>query len=210
MSYARRTLATLFVLAVIGIPFALINSGFGAIGTGTDETLHTLLRMSALLAISFLFLQIATGAFRPALRRLFSLRALQGAHTSFGIVGLVFVFAHFFLLTPSVAEHWSMLNHGFFVLGPIMLFFLLITISTALALRKKLPRLWNQLHLLNYSIFVIAVVHSLGIGTQTSLAAARAIWAAYLLIAVAGFAYRASSPEWRRRRSLSWVRVRAD
>lgn len=103
-----------------------------------------------------------------------------------------------------------MLNHGFFVLGPIMLFFLLITISTALALRKKLPRLWNQLHLLNYSIFVIAVVHSLGIGTQTSLAAARAIWAAYLLIAVAGFAYRASSPEWRRRRSLSWVRVRAD
>jgi DMSO/TMAO reductase YedYZ heme-binding membrane subunit len=209
VSYVRSGLAIVFALAVISVPFALINSGFTMIGMSTDETLHTLLRLCALLGISFLFLQIVTGAFRPALRRVFKPRVLHKVHTAFGIAGLSFILAHFILLIPSIGEHWAALNHGFFVLGPIMLFVLFVTVTTALVLRRMMPNLWNQLHVLNYAIFAVAIVHALGIGTQAGLLATKLILAGYVLIALAGFAYRASSPEWRRRRSLPLVRVRS-
>jgi DMSO/TMAO reductase YedYZ heme-binding membrane subunit len=209
VSYVRGGLAIVFALAVVAVPFALINSGFSMIGMSTDETLHTLLRLCALLGISFLFLQIVTGAFHPALRRIFKPRVLYKVHTAFGVAGLSFILAHFILLIPSIGEHWAALNHGFFVLGPIMLFVLVVTVTTALVFRRMLPNLWNQLHVLNYIIFTVAIVHALGIGTQSGLLATKLILAAYVLIAVAGFAYRASSAEWRSRRSLAWARVRS-
>ena len=204
-----RSLAVVFVVTVIAVPFALINSSFSMLGQGTDETLHTLLRVSALLGFSFLFLQIVTGAFRPALRRVFKPRTRYRAHTAFGLAGLAFIVCHFVFLIPSLGEHWAKLNHGFFVLGPIMLFVLLLTISTALVLRRLLPGAWNRLHILNYVVFTVAAIHALGIGTQTTMLATRLIFAAYLMAAVAGLAYRASSPSWRSKFLPAPVRVRA-
>ena len=89
-----------------------------------------------------------------------------------------------------------------------MLFVLLVTISTALALRRLFPGVWTKLHVLNYVVFTVGIVHALGIGTQTTMLATRIILAVFLLTVVAGFAYRASSPEWRSRFAPVWVRVR--
>ena len=111
--HARRAVAALFAIAVVAVPFALINRDFAMLGQGTDETLHTLLRFSALMGISLLFLQIVTGAFRPALRRVFKPRNLQRFHNAFGLSGLALIVCHFAFLVPSIGEHWADLNHGF-------------------------------------------------------------------------------------------------
>jgi len=205
-----RSLAFLFALAVIAMPFALINKAFAMLGQGTDETLHTLLRFCALLGISLLFLQIVTGAFRPLLRKAFHPRTLQRFHTGFGLAGLAFVLCHFVFLIPSLGEHWANLNHGFFVLGPIVLFVLLVTISTALALRRIFRATWSKLHVLNYVVFTVGVIHAMGIGTQGGMLAGRIVLAVFLAVLLAGFTYRASSPQWRRRFVARPVRVRSD
>ena len=200
--------AVLVALAVIAVPFALINSDLAMIGTGLDETLSTLLRLSALLGISLVFLTIVTGTFQPALRRAFRPSALFSVHEAFGVAGLAFILAHFTLLIPSLGEHWSELNRGYFVLGPITLFVLVVTVSTALVFRRRLPHVWYKLHVLNYVVFTAGVVHALGNGTHADFLATKLIFAAYLLVALFGLIYRASSPEWRRRLSLAGERPR--
>jgi DMSO/TMAO reductase YedYZ heme-binding membrane subunit len=206
-SCARTSLAFVFVLAVLAVPFALLNSNLANIGAGMDETLHTLSRLAALLGMCALFLQIMTGAFRPVLRRYFRPRRLQLTHTSFGVAAFSLLVVHFALLIPSLGEHWGALNHGFFVLGPIMLFTLLVALSAAL-LRRFLPGVWSRLHVLSYVVFTVGMVHALAIGTQTTMVAARAIFAVFIALALAGLAYRASHPEWRRRMAPQFVRVR--
>lgn len=206
---AQKAIAAVFALAVLAVPFALINKGFSMLGMGTDETLHTLLRFCGLMGINLLFLQIVTGAFRPVLRRIFRPATVQGFHTAFGLTGLAFVTCHFVFLIPSIGEHWANLNHGFFVLGPIMFLVLLTTIGTALLLRRSHPAIWSRLHVLNYVVFTVALVHAMGIGTQGSTAGGRAVLAVYLAIGVAGLAYRAASPAWRHRFVPSLVRQRS-
>ncbi len=195
----KQGLAIAFVVVVLAVPFALINRDFAMLGQGMDETLHTLLRFCALLGISLLFLQIVTGAFRPALRHLFKPRTVQSFHTAFGLTGLAFIVCHFVLLIPSIGEHWAELNHAFFVLGPLMLLVLLTTITTALLLRRTHPGVWSRLHVLNYVVFTVALIHAMGIGTQGSTTSGRIVLGVYLIIGLSGLAYRASSPAWRRR-----------
>ncbi len=142
---------------------------------------------------------MVTGAFRPALRRLFRGKTLQRVHLGFGLAGLAFIVCHFVLLIPSIGEHWANLNHGFFVLGPIVLFVLVLTISTALTLRHLLPGLWTRLHLLNYVVLTVGMIHALGIGTQAAMLPARVVFGVFLVVLGAGLVYRASSKEWRRR-----------
>jgi DMSO/TMAO reductase YedYZ heme-binding membrane subunit len=200
--------AIFFVSVVLAAPFALINKGFSMLGMGTDETLHTLLRFCALMGISLLFLQILTGAFRPRLSRLFKWKTVQAFHTSTGLLGLALIICHFVLMIPSIGEHWANLNHGFFVLGPIMLLVLVTTISTALALRRSYPGLWSRLHVLNYMVFTVGLVHAMGIGTQGSALSGRIVLGVYLVIGLAGLVYRARSAAWRRRFVPATVRVR--
>jgi hypothetical protein len=204
----QQGLAILFVLAVLAVPFALINRDFAMLGTSTDETLHTLLRFCALLGISLLLLQVVTGAFRPILRGIFRPAKLQAFHATTGIAGLAFIICHFVLLIPSIGEHWADLNHGFFVLGPIMLLVLLTTVGTALLLRRTMPGVWSRLHVLNYVVFTVGLIHGMGIGTQGSALSGRIVLAVYLVIGLAGLAYRASSPAWRRRFVPAPIRVR--
>jgi DMSO/TMAO reductase YedYZ heme-binding membrane subunit len=205
---ARQGLAILFVLAVVAAPFALINKDFAMLGMGTDETLHTLLRFCALMGISLLFLQIVTGAFRPILRRMFRPRTVQSFHTAFGLTGLALIICHFVFLIPSIGEHWANLNHGFFVLGPIMLLVLLTTITPALLLRRTHPAVWSRLHVLNYLVFTVGLIHAMGIGTQGSALSGRILFAIYLVVGLSGLAYRASSPAWRNRFVLAPARAR--
>lgn len=207
-SAAVRVLALLVVLGVLAIPFALIGSGLSAIGQGKDETLHTLLRLAALLAISFIFLQIMTGAFRPQLRHYFNAKKLQSTHMFFGLAGFSLAVGHFLLLIPSFWEHWDALNHGFFVLGPVALGLLLLTVSTALLMRK-IPHIWNKIHVINYGIFVVGIAHAMAIGTQGTMLSARIVLGIYAVLALAGLGYRASQPDWRRRMTPAVVRVRS-
>lgn len=197
--HAWRVLAGLFVTAVMAVPFVLINRDFTQMTRDMDGTFHGLLRFFALMGISLLFLQVASGAFRPLLRRVFTASGLAQFHKGFGVAGFACLVCHFLFLIHSIGEHWAALNHGLFLLGPVALGVLTVTVSTALALGRLRPRVWFRLHVLNYLVFVVGAVHGLGVGTQTSTLAARLVFAFYLLVAGVGLAYRASSPAWRRR-----------
>ncbi len=213
MSTSRRTrfsrglLSCALVSAVVAVPFILVRTEFSLLGQGSDESLHMLTHLAALLAISFIFLQIVTGAFRPVLRRWFDSRRLQSMHVTFGSTGFGFALAHFGLLVPSLSEHWDAVNHGFFVLGPITAGVLIITISTAILMRK-LPGIWNKLHILNYAVFIVGVIHGLAIGTQGTMLATRIILVSYAALALAGLIYRVRMPEWRRRMAPAALRTR--
>jgi hypothetical protein len=202
-----RALAELFVAAVVVVPFALINRDFSVATRNLDGALQMLLWLCALAGISLLFLQVLTGAFRPVLRRVFAPRALNQFHKVVGLAGFGFVIGHFLFLLPSIRGHWAAFKHGFFVLGPVALFVLAITVATALMLGRLGPRTWIRLHILNYGVFVVGAVHGLAIGTQTHTLAARLIFAFYLALAAAGFVYRASSPAWRSRLALTFTKT---
>ena len=111
-------------------------------------------------------------------------------------------------LLPLVQVLWVN-SHGFFVLGPIMLLVLVTTISTALALRRSHPGVWSRLHVLNYMVFTVGVIHAMGIGTQGSALAGRIVLGVYLVIGLSALAYRARSAAWRRRFVPAAVRARS-
>ena len=202
-----RGLADLFVAAVLVVPFVLINRAFSLATQSMDETFHMLLRFSALMGISLIFLQIMTGAFRPVLRRIFAPEALRVFHKGFGLAGLGFLILHFLFLLHGIRDHWAVLNHGSFLLGPVVLTFLTVTVVAALLLGRLPPVVWIRLHVLNYPLFVVGAVHGLAIGTQTHTLAARLVFAVYLALALTGLIYRASSPVWRKRLAPSLARV---
>lgn len=206
--HAWRLLAGLVVAAIIVAPFVLINRDFALMRQDMDATLHGLLRFLALMGISLLFLQIVSGAFRPLLRRVFTASGLSQFHKGFGLAGFACIVGHFLFLIHSIGEHWAALNHGFFLLGPIMLFVLALSTVTALLIGHLRPDIWRRLHLLNYLVFAGGAIHALGVGTQTSMLATRLLFAFYLAVAAAGLAYRASSAEWRARMVTSPIRVR--
>ncbi len=140
---------------------------------------------------------------RPILRRFYDARRLQSMHVTFGLLGFSFALAHFAFLVPSIGEHWAAVNHGFFILGPVMALLLLATIRTAMLMRK----VWNKVHIFNYAVFIVGVVHGLAIGVQGTMLAMRIIFTAYAALALAGLTYRARSREWRRRLMPVAVRV---
>jgi DMSO/TMAO reductase YedYZ heme-binding membrane subunit len=89
-----------------------------------------------------------------------------------------------------------------------MLLVLLTTITTALLLRRTHPAVWSRLHVLNYTVFTVGLIHAMGIGTQGSARSGRILLAVYLAIGLSGLAYRASSSAWRQKFVPSPARVR--
>ena len=74
-------------------------------------------------------------------------------------------------------------------LGTLALYALIISVSAAL-MRKKIPRLWRSLHMFNYLVFYLILVHSLRLGSELQDGALRYLWLSYAVIVVAGQIYR--------------------
>ena len=152
--------------------------------------------LAALLAISFLFLEVMIGSFRPLLVRVFKPARLGRLHIALGLIGLAFALTHFVLLIPKLGEHFSTDNRAFFIAGPIVLVLLIFTISTALMFRR-FASLWRPIHLLNYVILVTAIAHGLVIGNDANILALQLLFYGYLTFVFLGLAYRATNPRWR-------------
>jgi len=87
-----------------------------------------------------------------------------------------------------------------------MALLLLATIRTAMLMRK-MPKVWNKVHVFNYAVFIVGIIHGLAIGAQGTILAMRIIFGTYAALALAGLTYRARSREWRRRLMPAAVRV---
>ncbi len=190
--------AIIFCVIVIGLAFAILAEEFGEAFNDVDEAVDFLARLAGLLAVSFIFLEMMTGSFRPLLRRAFEGRTLRVAHVTFGLTGLALAIGHFGMILPNIGEHWGDDNKVLFLFGPIALGLLIITIATALY-RTRLRRSWTWLHLLNYLIFTGVVFHGLIIGSEGSELSMRIIFIIFLVCTAAGLAYRASFADWRAR-----------
>jgi hypothetical protein len=187
----------IFILAVIAAPFGLMSAAF----MSTDGIIDILSRLWALLAVSFIFLEMMTGSFRPLLRRTFGFFRMRRVHIFFGIVGLAFALLHLGFLIPRLGVDFSTLNKALFIFGPVMLGVLIITVATALlAVRRGLlTASWGWLHLLTYVIFGMAVAHGLIIGSEGTALATRVVFGIFLAFVLAGFLYRARFHDWRKR-----------
>lgn len=194
---ATQVAIVVLVLAVLAAPFAITARHFEIIfeGEGSLDILHSL---SALIAICLLFLEILTGSFRPLLARGFRPATLNVAHIGFGLAGLSFALAHFILLLPHFGEYFSDYNRALILVGAVALVLLPLTIVTAL-LPRRFPGSWRLLHLLNYFIFIIALIHALAIGSDRALLAFKLLMYGFLGVSTLGLAYRAFSTGWWRR-----------
>ena len=194
----RKTLSVvLLALAsvVILVPFGIVGQRLWNILQEPGEALEILDSLTALVAVSLIFLDIVTGGFRPMLARVFKPAPLQRAHTAFGIAGLSFAVCHLVLLLPVIAEHYSEANPVVFLLGPVALALLLVTVTTALFM-KRLKRSWRVVHLLNYVIFAAAVVHGLFVSEHGNRLVVLVVLLLYAAIALAGLGYRIFTNDW--------------
>jgi hypothetical protein len=210
-SLRKRTIRVLLVimaLAVLAAPFGITAHHFGDIFKEAGRSLDILHSLAALIAISFLFLDIVTGSFRPLLARIFRQPALYSAHAFFGVAGLSFAVAHFVLLIPHFSEYLEKYNRALILLGALTLVLLPATIITAL-LPRRFSKSWRLLHIANYFILFIAVFHALVIGQDNDMLAFNLLMYGYLAIAVGGLAYRAvSTHEWKQFRGHATARTK--
>ena len=180
---AAQACLTVLTLGIIVIPPLAV----GLSGSASADALWTALRLVALEAFTLVFCNIATGAFRPLLNRVFKSRALQNIHTVTGATGFGLAVAHgimvLFFGTAGyrVAPLW---------VGPAVLAVLAAVIATAIA-RRRLRGVWRWIHRLNYLVFAAILVHGtmLGrdLGTQPLLRVCFWVYAAVVLV---GFVYR--------------------
>jgi len=190
-------LLTALALAVLAAPFGLLAHQYGKIFSTAENALAGMASLAALVAVSFLFLEVMIGSFSPLLVRVFEPVRLRRVHIAIGLIGLALALAHFVLLTPKLGEHSSTDNRVFFIAGPIVLVLLIFTIATAL-MSRKFSWSWRSIHVLNYFILVIAIVHGLVIGDDAGMLALRLLFYGYLTFIFIGFVYRASNRGWRR------------
>ncbi len=178
---ARRAAQAVLVLLAAGTlavpPLIVASSGFASY--------RTAIRITALYALTLVFLNVVTGSFRPLLSRVFKPRPLFRAHNITGAAGFSVALTHGILI--AVYGAWP----GFTKLGPVTIYILAVTTSTALA-RRFLKKGWRVIHRLNYAVFVVAVVHAFQVGSdlKDGGTALKAIIAAYACVAAAGLAYR--------------------
>jgi predicted ferric reductase len=167
-------------IATVTIPPLVV----AASGTATISATWTALRIIALYALTVLFLNIMTGAFRPVLARIFKPRALYKIHNSTGVAGFTLALTHGVLVI--VYGLWP----GFSKLGPVALYILAATTFTIL-FRKFLKRSWRIIHRLNYAVFVVALIHAFQVGSELRDGAfLKTILFIYTALVAAGFVYR--------------------
>lgn len=175
----------------------LVAAGLGALaipplavglsGSAAADGLWTALRLGALWAVTLLFANIVTGAFRPWFGRLFRPRAVHRFHHAVGLTGFALAVAHgvmaavFGIVGYAIAPVW---------LGPLALALLALAIAAAL-LRTRWRRRWRWIHRVNYLVFFIVLTHGLVIGADLGREPLLRVWGGlYAAVALAGLIYR--------------------
>jgi predicted ferric reductase len=180
------------------------------------QFLYVLAKVTGLYAITLIWVQLMLGALRPWLEAAFSPGALARLHLRLGPLALLLVLAHALLFASAV----SLRSQGHFpwtlfvpqLTGPyyprrvslgVMALFLLFTAAAGAALRRRrgFRAVWRKLHVLNYAVFALALLHSFSIGSETRTEPLTALYAGMALSAgVAPLA--AARLRWRR-----WARA---
>lgn len=171
------------------------TAGLSAVGTTV--------RLTALIAYSLIFINILTGTLARHLYRIFSAKRVISVHRFTGIAGFLLALVHGVL---TIAYNYLVGYSAVWILGPVTLGLLALTIAVALH-RKRLVRLWRNIHRLNYLVFLLIYVKAMSIGSDLvsssgSAIAMKVIFSVYLGVALGATLIKASEL-WNKRRGSS-------
>jgi len=178
-------------------------------------------RASGLTALVLLTLTAAMGVFTST--RLTSARwpgvAVQDLHRRVSLASVTFVVIHVLtsILDSFVHIGWaavvvpfaSSYKRWWVGLGAISLDLLLAVTVTSLLRHRLAPRFWRAVHWLTYGGWAVAVVHSLGAGTDMRLPWARDLAIGCILVVAASALWRVGYGLDQRRRVADLPAVRA-
>lgn len=206
MRYALRWFFITLGLAILILPtvvwYQRLPGGFGFFtdpNVSGKDIVYALLRLAALLAFSLIFIQITTQTFRKIWWRIFNPAKLQKFHEWSGRVSFTLALAHPVLLAaagffpvskifiPQILSEFA--YERTMALGTLALYALIISVGAAL-MRKKIPRIWRSMHMFNYLVFYLILLHSLRLGSELQSGLLRYVWLVYALIVIIGQAYR--------------------
>lgn len=206
MHKTLRYLIVVLWLAIIVLPVAVWHQRLpGGFGFFTDpnvygqDIVYAVLRLTALLAFSLLFIGIITQTFKKFWWRFFKPARLQKFHEWSGRVAFTLAISHPILLAaagffsaskvfiPQILSEYA--YERTMALGTLGLYALIISVGAAV-LRKRLARLWRGLHMMNYLVFYLILLHGLRLGSELQSGMLRYVWLVYALIVIVGQAYR--------------------
>jgi DMSO/TMAO reductase YedYZ heme-binding membrane subunit len=159
-----------------------------------QDTWTAIMRIAGFEALTLIFMNLVTGPLSRWFYMLFNPRRVRLFHISTGAAGFALAVLHGTIVF--VMAHYRDHN-ATWVIGPIALGLLIITISIAVS-RKRLPEVWRRIHQLNYVIFTAVFIKAMLIGTNVTSStpagdAAKAILSLEMLIVVFATAIRIST-----------------
>ncbi len=147
-----------------------------------------------LYAITLVWFQVMLGSLLPLWRKIFPKIFLF--HRAEGLFALLFALTHPSLLLVTVGLRSYIARDfvapeqvKFLYFGYTALFIMLLTVTTALLMKRKiLSRWWRKIHILNYVVFAAAWIHSYNLGSDVQSTGLKYLWFGYgltVLIAIA-------------------------
>lgn len=180
----------LVAATILAIPTVVFFVSHQARGLGQAQTLmdfsQRIFPLIGLYAFTLVWVQIMIGSFAPFWRKFFP--RVMKYHRWVGIFTLVFACLHPLLLLigvgPTVyfARTYVAPNLVPFIwVGYVQLLLLITTASTALLMKVPwLRRKWRVIHLLNYVVFYLVLIHSWALGYDVrSSAVLQGLWIVY-------------------------------
>lgn len=182
-----RAVALIFGTLALAAPLLVVGLSAGHFGGGKVAAI----RLLGLYAFTFAFFNIMTGALAPRFYMVFNPPREYLFHIVSGSLALAIAAAHgITVLATTFYRGYS----AFWVIGPLALGLLLLTVVTALE-KNRLAHVWRAVHILNYLIFVAIFIKAMAIGTDVSAAtggayAMKSIMILYVVLAAAATAIR--------------------
>lgn len=154
--YASIVVLGILALGMLAIPLMVLSATPG----GWSSWVSSTVRLLAMYAFTFIFMNIVTGALAPYFYAIFQARGGYLIHTMTGALGFLFALTHgLVVLTQRYYRGFS----AFWLIGPVALLLLALTIWVALD-RSRLKRVWRVIHEINYLIFLGIFIKAVLIG----------------------------------------------
>jgi hypothetical protein len=158
---AAKAVVLTFAALALAAPLLVVGLSAGHFAGGKVPAI----RLLGLYAFTFAFFNIMTGALAPRFYMVFNPVREYLFHIVSGTLTLAFAAAHG---TTVLATTFYRGFSAFWIIGPVALGLLVITVVTALQ-KNRLAHVWRAVHILNYLIFLAMII-----GTDVSVATAAA------------------------------------
>jgi hypothetical protein len=168
----------LIAACMLAVPFVIVSASTSKWSVAT----FAVMRLTALLSFTLIFMNIFTGAMAPYFYAVFGPKNQSRIHLWTGVCGFSLALVHGAIV---IIEKYYRSYSAVWVIGPIALALLVLTAWVAID-RRRLKNIWRAIHQINYVIFVAVFVKAVLIGTdfRSGDAASKATLAIFILYAV--------------------------